>query len=218
MIMYAIIRKDLFHQRWVWLGAAALLLLLTLFLPENAASALAIAQYPAILIISVVLAVITTEGWEEKSRGYDFLGSLPVAHSGIIAAKFLSLLLQSTLFGLFTGLLSALKYAAPQMHTLLPMVLALSAAAMLVVGAVCYSGITLFGLALFARLSLVFFLIAQVVAVALSFQQYKQAADGSPLAGIIQQLLTVRPFWVLAGALAIWVLLLGLTTRFRKRI
>lgn len=216
--MFAILKKDLYQQRWIVLSALFLLVSFALFLPSGAAFALSVAQYPVILLVSVILAVITTEGWEEKSHGYDFLGSLPISHAGIITAKFTALFLVCGLSGVLAWLTSSVKFDGSPLEPLLMSVLALSIGGSLVVGAICYSGIYVLGLARFTRAALVVTMLAQVLIVGIGIQQFRGGTEENPLVVMFGKILTVNPWAFIGMALGIFLVLMGVTACFRKRI
>lgn len=214
--MVAIMIKDIYQQRWLISGAVVLMFALSVLIP--AGSVFALALYPLILLVVILVLVITLEGWEEKSKGYSFLSMLPISRAGVVAAKFINLLLITAVLSGVAAIAAAIQFGGTPMEALLSFILALSGGAALALGALLHSGMYVLGLARFIRISLIAVLGVQLVAVGLGIRQYNLDRGVNPLAGMTDFLLQIDPVWFVVIGAAIWLALLAVTACFRKRI
>lgn len=109
-----------------------------------------------VLIIFVLGTVFINEQYEEKHKGYIFLGAFPVKNSEILAAKFLMPLIACGLLtGFLVGLFSLTDVQAQDLHTVRSYLMFMASFALLF-GGVLYIGIMAFGYTKFMFVVLTF--------------------------------------------------------------
>jgi hypothetical protein len=143
---------------------------------------------------------------------------LPISRAGIVAAKFINLLLVTAVLSGVAAITAGIQFGGTPMEALLSFILAFSGGSALALGALTHSGMYLLGLARFTRVSLIVVMGVQLVAVGLGIRRYNLDRGVNPLAGMTDFLLPIDPVWFVITGVGIWLVLLAVTACFRKRV
>lgn len=214
--MLGIIKKDLF--RFV-INPVIIIPLLTVYLIYSGG----IIDTTMIILMNILLyllilgPVLITELSEEKNKGYDFLGQLPVKTGEIVAAKFIMPLVVAAVLTGYYFLLFA-WFSDSAISTVFEKV------SIMVCGTVClltvgftYIGTFAFGYVKFVRFGLVALLSLNVI-VTIIFQRFARTRLNIDISRLVRSLADLNVLYIIGFALIIYFMLMLVAVKIRNHV